>query len=204
MISCADTRCRPARGCTFIELLAVIAILAGMLLPALGQAKQKAISINCGNHLKQLALAGQMYSSDCGKCFAYENMTNDIWLSKLIDYQASVEAVRLRPAANAANPPPTSGYYANDMKSDWKWNSYVKPGVVYWGSYALNAFFYSDFSASPDYFTKFSTVSSTAITPFLCDGIWADFWPSPPVARPKTCSPAASQLRWAGSPWAGT
>ncbi len=182
MIPNAATRCRPAGGFTLIELLvviAILAILAGMLLPALAKAKQKTISINCINNLKQLALAGQMYSSDYDKCFAYESMTNDIWLSKLIDYQSSVEAVRLCPAANATNPPPASGYYANDMKSAWKWNSYVKPGVTYWGSYTLNAYFYSDFSASPDYFTKFSAVSSTASTPFLCDGIWADFWPSP-------------------------
>jgi prepilin-type N-terminal cleavage/methylation domain-containing protein/prepilin-type processing-associated H-X9-DG protein len=83
-----------ARGFTLIELLvvvAIIAILASLLLPALGKAKTKAHGIKCMNNLKQLTLGWFMYAQDNNDRLVANSTDTDTpgWVAGWLDFTAA-------------------------------------------------------------------------------------------------------------------
>src|SRR5437667_11301402 len=75
-------------GFTLIELLiviAIIAILAAMLLPVLGKAKQKAQGIQCMNNHRQLLLAWRMYVDDSNDVLPFSQI-DKAWVTGFLDF----------------------------------------------------------------------------------------------------------------------
>src|SRR6516162_9962925 len=94
-----DSSARPKRraGFTLIELLvviAIIALLAAMLLSALGKAKLKAQGIQCLNNHRQLCLAWRMYADDNRDVLVYAsqnpattNLDQYSWCLGIMDFK---------------------------------------------------------------------------------------------------------------------
>jgi type II secretory pathway pseudopilin PulG len=151
-------------------VIAIIAILAAMLLPALSRAKMKAKDVNCMSNLKQLALAYMNYVTDNNRSFSYD-LGEDLWLRRLMIYQANVHKVRLCPMAEEQKAL-SFGYGGADKA--WSWQ-YADP-TVYRGGYTFNGWFYSDY-ADAKTFKRESAVPRPTRTPVLGDGIFVDAWP---------------------------
>lgn len=110
---------------TLIELLiviAIIAILASMLLPALAKARESARSTKCLGNLKQFGLAMGVYMDTC-KGYIPNSLTNsDTWVNRLY--------------VNGMIPPPLVGV---KWAGVWVCPSNAKTGLNDGFGYGLNA-----------------------------------------------------------------
>jgi len=107
---------------TLIELLvviAVIAILAGMLLPALGRAKGKAQGVFCLNNTRQLGFAWMLYADDHNGRLAYNlggdaksravaERTNINWVNNVMSWELDDENTNTLTITDASLAPYTS------------------------------------------------------------------------------------------------
>lgn len=96
-----------SEGFTLIELLAVIAViatLAGLLLPALGKAKSKASSIKCLSNFRQIGLAAVMYANDHDDALPQSQHQGASWVDELQPYAGGTNLWRCPTDSNRKRP----------------------------------------------------------------------------------------------------
>jgi prepilin-type N-terminal cleavage/methylation domain-containing protein/prepilin-type processing-associated H-X9-DG protein len=85
-----------ANGFTLVELMVVIAIIAilmALLMPAISRAKAKANQISCLNNMRQLTLAATMYANDHDEEFPARRIPTNAWPHKLKPYYVNWQII---------------------------------------------------------------------------------------------------------------
>jgi len=174
------------RGFTLVELLVVVALIAmliGLLLPALAHSRNAGRAAVCASQLRQFALTLPMYATDYRDRF-FEYDWNHIYLDALRDYHENIATLRFCPVARRPRTPPGVGSAAESWvigrgqgRSD--------------GSYGFNGYLYAtvpnDVQATfveprtlfpAAWWEQLSRIDFTDRVPAFADAIWIDGWPT--------------------------
>jgi prepilin-type N-terminal cleavage/methylation domain-containing protein len=176
---------RTQGGFTLIELLvviAVIAILAALLLPALGRAKMQAQQTKCLSNIRQVTVAGLIYLNETQGGFpyngsglpGYDPMVAVMWFDALTNTGATL-LVELCPSTR---PQPLASPY-DAGAADLAWVAQRNDASFQLGSYGQNGWFTQFVSKGPTalaygshqeyFFNKLPAVQRPSQTPLFFD-----------------------------------
>lgn len=196
-----DTRpLRSILAFTLIELLvvvAIIAILAAMLLPALASAKDKSKTIKSANNIRQLGVSFALYAGDFEKVMPYATTLNNqnFWIPLIRTNYLRDGLVWMCPKTTRNN--------TYNFPADWEQISPTPPNpypaFLAWfgaaggfiggttGSYTLNGWAQPAQNGgganSAKYFQRLEDGRPDS-QPLLMDGGWVDAWPDPTDTPP--------------------
>jgi len=147
----------PRRGFTLIELLVVIAVIAlliGLLLPALGSARETARRSRCLSNTRQIAMACTTYSNEVKKGYfipAYFDWEDNIgWLfpNYLDSYRVAIcpstqNTIRPNLLLSDDSGEPVDQIYGRDFIRDTYWAARDRSDTTGGHSYEVRAWFFA-------------------------------------------------------------
>ncbi|RYG71697.1 DUF1559 domain-containing protein [bacterium] len=182
---------KPKFGFTLIELLvviAIIAILAAILFPVFGRARENARRSSCMSNLKQLGLGTMQYTQDYDEYLPDATygpasaITDPKWMDVIFPYVKS-EQIFTCPSDSGKN----SIYKSNRVGFT------ADPGNNPFGSYALNNYYYASNEPFPPRGSVISRIPLPAETIWLADVNGQDNNPTF-IWQPNNSNPTISTL----------
>jgi len=162
---------------TLIELLvviAIIAILAAILFPVFGRARENARRSSCQSNLKQIGLGFSQYTQDFDERYPgqLQDATNPLTYAEVLQPYLKSEQIFICPSATGTEENANTFNYTDNK--DHTWTS-TRGAKTYKGTYGMNSGFHN---------LALSSVTSAATTCLALDG--SHFILSgPPSSDPK-------------------